>query len=57
MTDLRKIAESVKNSKVKLTKEFWDKQNEKIRDNQKRFAKEYRDMAISSEELSRFFDV
>ena len=57
MTDLKKIADAVKNSKIKLTKEFWDKQNEKIRDNQKKFAKEYRDMLISPEEFSRFFDV
>lgn len=57
MTDLKKIAESVKNSQVKLTKEFWNEQNEKIIENQKRFAERERSMRMSTEELSRIFDV
>ena len=57
MTGLKKIVESVKNSKVKLTKGFWDKQNEKIRENQKRFAEEDRSMRMTPKELARKFDV
>ena len=57
MTDLKKISEAIKNSKVKLTKVFWDKQNEKIRENQKRFAEKERSMRMSPEELARIFDV
>ena len=57
MTDLKKISEAIKNSKVKLTKVFRDKQNEKIRENQKRFAEKERSMRMSPEELARIFDV
>ena len=46
MTDLSKIAEEVRKSKVKLTKEFWDKQNKIIRDNQERFSKISRELNI-----------
>ncbi len=57
MTDLKKIVEAMKNSEVRLTKEFWDKQNEKIIENQKRFAERERCMRMSPEELDRIFDV
>lgn len=38
MTDLKKIKEAFDKNKDKLiTKEFWDKANEKYRENQRRF--------------------
>ncbi len=49
-TDLSKVAEAFKNSTVKLDDEFWEKQNEKIRENQERFAKEGRKLTPKTPE-------
>ena len=57
MTDLKKIAEKLENSQVKLTKEFWEEQNRKLDENRKRFAEQNRKMRVSPELLNRRFDV
>ena len=57
MTDLSKVLEAVKNSKVVLDAEFWDAQNKQIHENQKRFAEEARNMRPTQELLQREFDI
>ena len=42
MTDLSKVAEAFRKSKVVLSDEFWEEQNKKIRENQRRFAEKAR---------------
>tara|TARA_R110001606_G_scaffold134259_1_gene270571 strand:+ start:2266 stop:2439 length:174 start_codon:yes stop_codon:yes gene_type:complete len=57
MTDLSKVLEAVKNSKVVLDQEFWDKQNEQIHKNQKRFVQQARDLTPTDEDMNRRFNV
>ena len=57
MTDLKKITEKLKNSQVKLTKEFWEEQNRKLEENRKRFAEKERSMRMTVKALTKRFDV
>ncbi len=57
MTDLTKVLEAVRNSKVELDAEFWRKQNQQICENQERFLHEQRLITPTYEVMNRYFDI
>ena len=57
MTDLTKVLEAVRNSKVELDAEFWRKQNQQICENQERFLQEQRLITPTHESMNRYFDI
>ena len=57
MTDLTKVLEAVRNSKVELDSEFWRKQNQQIFENQERFLQEQRLITPTYESMNRYFDI
>ena len=57
MTDLSKVLKAVKESKIVLDAEFWDRQNKQLSDNMGRFEREARELIPTNELMNRRFNL
>ncbi len=57
MTDLTKVLEAFRNSKVEFDDEFWRKQNQQICENQERFLREQIMITPTDEIMNKRFNI